>query len=119
MSFNHLERAADAAAYAGALQADLATLSRELDQFRGASGLAIMRERCRSSEHQLEQIAGRLGALGNEADPGRYPLSDAEHLALDAARDLRARMTESLARYQRAAHRPIGRISPYIPSQDR
>jgi hypothetical protein len=110
MSFSHLERAEDAAAYAATLRTDLATLSSELENFRGASGLELLRDRSLASQQQLDLIAARLGALGRQGDPGLYPLSEVEHAILDSARALRERMTESLSRYQRAQHRPIGRI---------
>jgi hypothetical protein len=102
MSANHLERAADAASYADRLQAELAQLSAELNHFRGASGLELLRDRSAVAQRQLDLISSRLGALGATADAGRYPLSDAEHIALEVACDLRERLIESLARYQRA-----------------
>lgn len=102
MSANHLERATDAAAYASRLQGELARLYSELNRFRGASGLEFLRERCITAQRQLELISSRLEALGRNADPGRYPLSEVEHIALETACDLRERLMESLARYERA-----------------
>jgi hypothetical protein len=105
MSLNHLERARDAASYTDRLLAELARLSGELNHFRGASGLELLRDRSSAVQVQLELIATRLDALGKGADPGRYPLSDAEHISLEIACDLRERLVESLARYQRAQDR--------------
>lgn len=105
MSRSHLERAADAAAYADRLHADLARLSLELERHRGAADLESLRERSAASRRQLELIAARLHALRRQADAGRYPLSEAENLALETALDLRDRMQASLARNQGAARR--------------
>lgn len=103
---DHMERAANAAAYADRLQADLARLAGMLNHFRGASGLELLHDRATASQRALETIARRINALGRASDSGRYPLSDTEHATFDAARDLRDRMMESLSRYQRAAPRP-------------
>lgn len=102
---DHMERAADAAAYADRLQADLARLAGVLNDYRGASGLELLDDRASASQRALEMIARRIDALGRQSDSARYPLSDTEHAALDTARDLRDRMMESLARYQRAGRR--------------
>ena len=105
MSRNHLERARDAASYTDRLLAELSRLSGELNHFRGASGLELLRDRAAATQAELARIADRLAALGNRADPGRYPLSQSEHIALETACDLRDRLIESLARYQRAETR--------------
>ena len=101
---DHLMRAADAAICADRLRVDLLRLTGELDAYRGAGGLEFLRDRSLAAQRQMEMIAQRLDTLGRSADPGRYPLSEPEHTALDAARDLRERLAESLARYQRASH---------------
>ena len=105
MTIAHLDRARDAATYTARLLNELARLSSELKHFSGASGLELLRDRSAAAQSQLELIASRLDALGMGADPGRYPLSNAEHMALEGACDLRERLMESLARYQRAVHR--------------
>lgn len=105
MSLAHLDRARDAATYTDGLLTELGRLSAELNHFRGASGLELLRDRSADAQAQLELIATRLDALARGADPGRYPLSDAEHMALESACDLRERLMESLARYQRAERR--------------
>lgn len=102
MSATHLARAVDAASYAERLQEDLIRITSALNTYRGSPGLELLRDRSHFVQSQLEAIAGRLNALGSSADSGRYPLSEAEHIALEAASNLRDRMTESLARYQRA-----------------
>lgn len=98
-------RDADAAAYAQTLQHDLARVSDQLNTFRGATGLELMHERSRMTQQALETIARRIGTLARRSDMPRCRLSDAEHTTLDTARDLRERMMESLARYQRAGAR--------------
>lgn len=105
MNLNYLERARDAATYTDRLLTELAGLSAELNHFRGASGLDLLRDRSSASQAQLGLIASRLEALGKGADPGRYTLSDTEHMALEDACNLRERLIESLARYQRAKQR--------------
>lgn len=102
MSDERLARLTDAAAHAERLQEDLVRVTTALNTYRGSPGLELLRDRSHFVQNQLEAIAGRLNALGSSADSGRYPLSETEHLALEAARDLRDRMAESLARYQRA-----------------
>ena len=102
MSDTHLARAADAASYADRLQTDLVRITAMLSDYRGSPGIDLLHERSHSTQQQLKAIAERLGALGKLADPGRYPLNEAEHIALEAACDLRERLMESLSRYQRA-----------------
>lgn len=102
MTMDHIERAADAASYADRMQADLARLSGMLNHYRGASGLELLHARSDASQRDLEAISHRLDALGAKSESTRYQLSETEHGALDTARDLRDRMMESLARYQRA-----------------
>jgi len=106
---SHKDRAAEAASYADRLQADLVNLSGMLNDYRdrgGASGLEIMRERSIAIRRQLEAIAQRLDGLGRSADPGKYPLSDQEHAALDSACELRERMMDTLEQLQRGERRP-------------
>jgi hypothetical protein len=104
------DRAADAASYAGRLQADLVSLSGMLNHYRSPSArLEELRETSDRSARQLDAISRRLDALGRRADPGKYTLSDQEHAVLDAARDVRARMMDTLAGLQQAertVHKP-------------
>jgi hypothetical protein len=105
----HHDRAAEAAGYADQLQADLVSLSGMLDQYHDrseGSGIENLRERSFAVRRQLEAIAQRLDGLGGSADPGKYPLSDQEHAALDGARNLRERMKDALESLQRAERRP-------------
>lgn len=105
----HQDRAAEAAGYADRLQADLVSLSGMLDHYRDrgdARDPENLRERCIAAQRQLEEIAQRLDGLGGSADPGKYPLSDQEHAALDDACNLRERMMDTLERLQRAERRP-------------
>lgn len=105
--FSHQERAADAIAYAGRLRADLANLTGMLDQYRApAIRLEEMRQTGNRCVRQLDAITGRLAALGGRSDPGKYTLSDQEHAALDAARDLRTRMMYTLSDLQESERVP-------------
>lgn len=105
--FSHHERAADAIAYAGRLRADLANLTGMLDQYLApAIRLEEMRETGNRCVRQLDAITGRLNALGIRSDPGKYTLSDQEHAALDAARDLRTRMMYTLSDLQESERVP-------------
>jgi hypothetical protein len=97
-----LSRAADAASYAGRLQAELIQVTAMLDRYRGSPGLELMRDQSLTAQRKLGALADRLRALGETADPGRYPLSQPEHVTLETALDLRDRLVESLARYERA-----------------
>lgn len=97
-----LGRAADAASYAGRLQAELVHVTAMLDRYRGSPGLELLRDQSLTAQRKLGALADRLRALGDTADPGRYPLSAPEHLSLETARELRDRLTESLCRYERA-----------------
>lgn len=108
--FSHQDRAAEAFAYAGRLQADLASLTGMLDPYRSpAARLDELRETASRCCRQLEAITGRLHALSRGSDPGKYTLSDQEHAALDDARDLRTRMMHTLADLQQSERTTYGR----------
>ena len=99
--FSHHDRAAEAFAYAGRLQADLASLTGMLDPYSSpAARLEELRETSSRCARQLEAIIARLHALSMGSDPGKYTLSDQEHAALDAARNLRTRMMRTLSDLQ-------------------
>jgi hypothetical protein len=100
MSDTHLARASDAASYAERLEADIGRAIGTLNKYRGSPDVEILRDRAHAARLRLEAICIRLNALGKSADPGRYPLSEAEHIALDAARALRRELIEAVARYQ-------------------
>lgn len=111
MNNRRLVCAADAASYAKRLQHELARIATALNTYRGSPGLELLRDRSYLIQSQLEAIARRLSVPDGSAESGRYPLSEAEHLALETASDLRERMTESLARYRRAAQIDTNRTS--------
>ena len=105
MTKSYLFRATDAASYADHLQTDLIRVTSMLDQYSGSPGVEFLRERSYSAQRQLKAITERLEAPGMSADSRRNPLSEAEHIALEGACDLRERLIESLSRYQRADSR--------------
>ncbi len=99
--YSHQDAAAEAAMHADRLQGDLASLRYMLNQYAGPNnGLEDLQYESARIMGQLEAISHRLGALGASSDQGKYNLSDPEHAALDAALDLRARMTKRLAYLQ-------------------
>ena len=102
MSDIRLGRAADAATYADRLRTELVHVTTLLDRYRGSPGLELMRDQSLTAQRKLGALASRLRALGDAADPGRYSLSEPEHVSLEVARNLRDRLTESLSRYERA-----------------
>jgi hypothetical protein len=104
-------RAADAADYAGYLKSDLARVTMMLDRYRGSPGLEIMHGRSLNAQRKLHAIQDRARALGCMGDRGRYVFSESEQTTLEIARDLRDRLIESLARYQRAAALPARKVS--------
>lgn|GEM_PF-6662214 len=95
-------RAADVAASAERMQADLNRIEAALNRYRGSPGLELLRDRSRHVQRQLEAIAHRLNDPGISAGSGRDALSEAEHMALTTAADLCERMRETLSRYGRA-----------------
>jgi hypothetical protein len=109
MTKSHLVRALDAASYTDHLLTDLVRVTDQLACYRNSPGGEMLRERSYSAQGQLKAISEHLEALGLSADPGKYPLSDAEHIVLERACDLRERLVESLSRYQRADKKNINR----------
>jgi len=105
----HRDRAAEAASYADRLQGDLASLRQMLSNYSSkAIHFDTLEDASARAMRQLEAISQRLDALGSRSDHGKYRLSDQEHAALDAARDLRTRMMDTLSHLQqaeRSAHR--------------
>lgn len=95
-------RAADVAASAERLQADLIRIEAALNRYRGSPGLELLRERSRLVQSQLDTIAHRLNGVGDSSGAKCYALSEAEYMALEAAGDLCERMRETLSRYERA-----------------
>jgi hypothetical protein len=100
---SHRERAVEAVCYADRLKADLINLAGRLGKYRNPPArIEELRETSERALRQLDAILHRLDSLGREADHGKYVLCDQEHASLDAARDLRARMMDTLADIQHA-----------------
>lgn len=97
--------AAEAALCADRLQYDIASLMNMLANYTHPSParepLAAPVSRAR---RQLEAISQRMSGLGLQPVETRHQLSDQENAALDAARELRTRMMETLARLHRLEH---------------
>ncbi|RYG38083.1 MAG: hypothetical protein EON93_02670 [Burkholderiales bacterium] len=99
--------AAEVASAADRLQGNLTGLSRMLGHYtsrvaeRDALEVASMR-----SMRQLEALSKRLDAVEDSDDQSAHRISDQEHAALDAARDLRTRMMTMLSELQQAEWAP-------------
>ncbi len=106
----YLETGGDAVIYAHRLKGDLASLRAMLDNYtRPAADADPLEALIVRATRQLDAISLRFDTLGPSAGAAESKVSDQEAAALDAARDLRTRMMDSLVllqRDERARYRP-------------
>lgn len=106
----YLESSGSTAAYAIRLRGDIVSLQLMLDNYtRPAEVADPVEELVIRAMRQLDAISDRFEALGESPNPAELRISDQEAAALDAARELRGRMMESLTLLQqdeRARFRP-------------